>query len=397
MAMTPAVPGTTGRRPGPGGDATPWTRSDALVAVGAAVLDLIGFTLTSQATRGSVPVAGCLLVTVSALTLLARRRAPLPTLAAVLAAGLAGHLTWPVGQGFNAALTVALYSVVRARGPAVYVPAALVGAVLPLAAGRPWPRDVLLTLAGNGAAVLFVIAVGLGAGRWHREVEAHRGLLAERAVADERRRIAREMHDIVAHHMTTMRLMAGGARANLDRNPELSREALVTLEDLGRTALGEMRQLLDVLRAGDDTGAEPTSPQPGVADLERLVAESAGAGLPTGFEVRGASRPLPASVELTLFRVVQEALTNTRKHAGNGARARVLLVYGEDEAAVEVLDDGAGAPSGAVPPPGSGYGLIGMRERVALHGGSLETGFRDGAGYRVAARLPLPGEKGAGR
>ncbi|MDQ0986770.1 sensor histidine kinase [Streptomyces sp. V2I9] len=372
------------------GEAAPWTRNDALVAVGAAALDLIGFTLSSQDVQGFVPVAGCLLMTVSGLALLARRRAPLLTFGAVLAIGLAVHLSWPVGQGLNASMIVALYSVVRVRGAAVYVPAVLASAVLPLSAWASWSQDSFLTLAGNGAAVLFVVVAALVMNRWQQEVETHRRLLAERAVADERRRIAREMHDIVAHHVTTMQLMAGGARANLDRNPEIARDALVTLEGLGRTALHEMRQLLDVLRADGDTREASTAPQPGIADLGRIVAESNSAGLPTEFDVRGTPRQLPEGMQLTVFRIVQEALTNARKHAGSGARARVRLTYGDHETVVDVRDDGEGTARGFASAPGSGYGLIGMRERVALHGGTLRTGRGEGPGYRVTARLPLP-------
>ncbi|MFD3905934.1 sensor histidine kinase [Streptomyces californicus] len=377
------------------GEAPPWTRNDALVAVGAAALDLIGFTLSSQDAQGFVPVTGCLLMTVSGLALLARRRAPVLTFAAVLVLGLTVHVSWPVGQGLNASMIVALYSVVRVRGAAVYVPALLVAAVLPLTAWGPWSQGSLLKLAGNGAAVLFVVAAGLGMNRWQQEVDAHRRLLAERAVADERRRIAREMHDIVAHHVTTMQLMAGGARANLDRNPEVARDALVTLEGLGRTALHEMRELLDVLRTDGEARGSSTAPQPGVADLDRIVAESCEAGLPTAFEVRGAPRELPEGMQLTVFRVVQEALTNARKHGGNGARAHVRLTYGDHETVVDVRDDGAGKPGGPGPAAGSGYGQIGMRERVALHGGSLWTGRCEERGYLVTARLPLPKEEGA--
>jgi signal transduction histidine kinase len=396
MPTTPTAPTTRRDRPPPG-DALPWTRNDALVALAAAALDLVGFAVTSQSVQGFVPVVGCLLMTVSALALLARRRAPLLTFAAVLAVGLAVHLSWPVGQGFNAAMIVALYTLVRARGPAVYVPAALVSAALPLVGREPWSQGALLRLAGNSAAVVFVVVAGLAMNRWDQEVEARRRLVAERALADERRRIAREMHDIVAHHVTTMVLMGGGARANLDRNPEATRDALVTLEGLGRTALHEMRQLLDVLRADDEAREDTTAPQPGIADLERIVAEAGAAGLPTEFEVRGEPRPLPTGMQLTVFRVVQEALTNTRKHAGTGAHARVRLTYGEQGTTVEVVDDGAGTASGLGTAPGSGYGLIGMRERVALHGGSLESGRREGQGYRVTARLPLPEEQGAQR
>ncbi|MCW5254490.1 histidine kinase [Streptomyces sp. SHP 1-2] len=394
MPTSPAAPAARHSRPFSGGTVS-WTRDDVLVAVGAAALDLIGFVLTSQDVQGFVPVAGCLPMAVSVLVLLLRRRAPVLAFVAVLAVGLAVHLSWPVGQGFNAAMVVALYSLVRLRGPAVYVPASLVSAVLPLVAQVPWSRASFLNLAGNCAGVLLVVVAGLVVGRWRREVEANRGLLAERAVADERRRIAREMHDIVAHHVTTMRLMAGGARANLDRDPEVVRDALVTLEGLSGAALHEMRQLLDVLRADGEARETTAVPRPGVADLERIVAESCAAGLPTEFEVRGPLRQLPAGMQLTVFRVVQEALTNTRKHAGSGARARVCLTYGERETTVEVLDGGDGAAEGSVSVPGSGYGLIGMRERVALHGGLLETGRCEGRGYRVAARLPLPADEGA--
>ncbi|MFI9018644.1 sensor histidine kinase [Streptomyces griseus] len=394
--MPPAHAEPTAKIGTPHCDEAPWTRNDALVAMGATALDLLGFTLSSQEAQGFVPLTGCLLMTVSGLALLARRRAPVLTFATILALGFSVHLSWPVGQGLNATTIVALYSVVRVRDAAVYVPAVLVGALLPLAAWEPWSQSALLKLVGNGTAVLFVVTAGLVMNRWQQEVDAHRRLLAERAVADERRRIAREMHDIVAHHVTTMQLMAGGARANLDRKPEVARDALVTLEGLGRTALHEMRQLLDVLRADGDAREVSTAPQPGIADLDRIIAESCAAGLPTEFDVRGATtRQLPGGMQLTVFRVVQEALTNARRHAGSGARTHVRLTYGDHETVVDVRDDGEGMAGGPGPVPPSGYGLIGMRERVALHGGSLSAGRCEGRGYRVTARLPLPKEEGA--
>ncbi|MFD0629966.1 sensor histidine kinase [Streptomyces sanglieri] len=214
-------------------------------------------------------------------------------------------------------------------------------------------------------------------------------------MADERRRIARELHDIVAHHITTMQLMAGGARANLAR-PEVVRDALVTLESSGRLALREMRQLLDVLRAGDDPESAPSQPQPGVDDLDRLVAESRLAGLPTEFSVHGAQRPLPPTVGLTVFRVAQEALTNARKYAGT-AHASVRLTYGQDRVTVEVRDDGGSTPpqEGASSVGSGGYGLIGMRERVALHGGTLAVGPQADGGFAVVADLPLATDEAA--
>ncbi|MFD0571987.1 sensor histidine kinase [Kitasatospora gansuensis] len=196
------------------------------------------------------------------------------------------------------------------------------------------------------------------------------------------------MHDIVAHHITTMQLMAGGARANL-ADPEVAREALVTLESSGRLALREMRQLLDVLRTDDEPESTPALPQPGAEDLDRLVAESRLGGLPTEFGVHGPVRPLPPTVGLTVFRIVQEALTNTRKYAGT-AHASVRLTYRQDGVTVEVRDDGGEAPPPAGP---GGYGLIGMRERVALHGGTLTVGPRPDGGFGVLAELPLTAEE----
>ncbi|HZF91540.1 sensor histidine kinase [Streptomyces sp.] len=391
MPMTRPGPGAPGTRRR--GDALPWTRNDALVAVGAACIDLIGFTLSSQHDLGHVPVGGCVLTVVSALPLLARRRAPLLVLAAVLLLGIALNLTVPMAQHFSAAVTVGLYTVVRGHRPAVAAAAALAAVAGPMVGQKSWPRPPLVDVLGTVAAALLVVLAATVVNRWHRDAEAHRRLLADRAVAAERRRIARELHDIVAHHITTMQLMAGGARSVLARDPEAAREALVTLEGAGRMALREMRQLLDVLRAGDEADEEPTAPQPGVADLDRVVAEARRAGLPTVLEVRGEDRPLPPSLGLTVFRIVQEALTNARRHAGSGARAVVRLTYAPDGLVVDVADDGRGADAGFT--DGAGYGLIGMRERVMLHGGALRAGPLDEGGFHVSARLPLTADERA--
>ncbi|MGW1161046.1 sensor histidine kinase [Streptomyces sp. NPDC002513] len=396
MSTTRSVPGAH-EAPGaaPGGDVLPWTRHDALVAVGAAAIDLIGFGLTSQADQGQVPAVGYVLLVLSALPLLARRRLPVPTLGAVLLFGLVLNLTVPMAQHFNATVAVALYTVVRSRGPAVAVPAALVAVTVPLVGQTPRPGVV--DLCGTASAGALVSAAALVMNRWERNIAANRRLLADRAVADERRRIARELHDIVAHHITTMQLMAGGARANLGGDRAVVEDALVTLEKSGRVALREMRQMLDVLRTGDEPAETPTAPQPGVGDLERVVAESCRAGLPTVLDVRGEDRPLSPGLSLTVFRIVQEALTNAHKHAGE-ARASVRLAYGPDAVTVEVSDDGAGVPAGFRGPgagAGSGYGLIGMRERALLHDGTLEAGPLTDGGFRVTARLPLTADEGS--
>ncbi|MFD4538088.1 sensor histidine kinase [Kitasatospora sp. NPDC058397] len=385
----------------PRADGLPWTASDALVAVGSAALDLLGYSIGSP--DGSQPIAltALVLLVLAAMPLLTRRRYPLASLTGVLALGLALNLSGPVPQHFNCTLCIALFAVARSRGLVVAAPAALVAAVVPLLGrGHPLPPP-LSRAASNVLAAALVIAAAEALKRWQHAVEVRRRLLADRAVAQERRRIARELHDIVAHHITTMQLMAGGARANLGGDTEVVRDALVTLEGSGRMALREMRQLLDVLRAGDEPEESPSEPQPGVGHLGRLVEESRRAGLPTEFAVLGEERPLPPSTGLAVFRIVQESLTNTRKHAGR-ARARVRLTYHPDRITVEVSDNGTAAPAdtlvgalagagGAAGPRAgrTGYGLIGMRERVALQGGSMVAGAVDGGGFRVVASLPV--------
>ncbi|MFB7122138.1 sensor histidine kinase [Kitasatospora sp. NPDC056273] len=389
-----------------GGDAVPWTRDDALVAVAAAALDLVGYSLGSVSGDGGpggggATALGVVLIVLPALPLLFRRSHPVSALAAVLALGAAENLSAPPSTHFGFALSVALYSVARVRTApvtALMSGATAVVTLLNQSHGRlPTGANVLSAV----LAVAVVVGTAVVVNRWQQQVAAHRRLLADRAVAEERRRIARELHDIVAHHITTMQLMAGGARANLGGDTEVVRDALVTLESSGRMALREMRQLLDVLRADEEPEAVPSPPQPGADDLDRIVDESRLAGLPTEFEVSGRPRPLPPTVGLTVFRIVQESLTNTRKHAGP-ASAHVRLTYRPDRVTVEVRDDGAGTGTGPAGAAGgttagaaarTGHGLIGMRERVTLHGGTLETGGLATGGYRVAASLPLaPGE-----
>jgi signal transduction histidine kinase len=378
----------------PRGAEPPWTRNDALVAGGACVMNLLSYVFFSAPDgRYDVRATGFLLVALAAVPLLARRTHPVTVLAAVLALDVTATLVVPLPSHFGAVLIVALYSVARARTGWVTAAAAVATVSLTLLSqsdGRipPW-RDVVTPL----LTALLVVGTALVINRWQREVAANRQLLADRAVADERRRIARELHDIVAHHITTMQLMAGGARANL-AEPEVVREALTALESSGRLALSEMRQLLDVLRADDEPQDSPSLPQPGVDGLDRLVAESGLAGLPAEFSVHGSPRPLPPTVGLTVFRIVQEALTNARKHAGR-ARASVELTYRRDSVTVEVRDDGGETSTQATASGPGGFGLIGMRERVALHHGTLAVGPRADGGFAVVADLPLTTDQAA--
>ncbi|MFE5300623.1 sensor histidine kinase [Streptomyces sp. NPDC056632] len=384
-AVAPGSSAARSRRRGSG----LWSQHDGLVAVGAAAVDLVGFTVTSQMDQGHVPAAGCLVVVGASLLLVARRRAPLCVLAGVLVMNLSLNWFSAVGQHYGAATVVALFTAVRHHRAAVGA-LAVAGCIALLQFVHPFlPARSLLDFAGNATSGLFVAGAAVAVDRWQRNAETHRRLLADRAVADERRRIARELHDIVAHHLTTMQLLAGGARANLDRSPETAREALITLEGSGRTALHEMRHLLDVLRAGDENDeGEATAPQPGIDDLDRIVEDSRRAGLPTALTTEGDPRTLPPSVALAVFRIVQEALTNARKYAGQGAKVDVRLTYAPQEVRVSVTDDGR-LPDHQPAARGSGYGLMGMRERVALHGGTLHAGPGDG-GFTVRARLPLP-------
>ncbi|WP_282697537.1 histidine kinase [Streptomyces sp. CC208A] len=355
---------TDGTRPGTGSRDEGfrlWSRHDGLVAVGAAAVDLVGFTVTSQMDQGQVPVAGCLIAVAASLFLLARRRAPLGVLGGVLVVNLSLNWFSAVGQHYGAATVVALFTVVRHHRAAVGT-AAVAGCVTVLQFVHPGlPAPSLLEFVANLTSALFVAGAAVAVNRWQRNAETHRRLLADRAVAEERRRIAHELHDIVAHHLTTMQLLAGGARANLERSPETAREALVDLEGSGRTALHEMRHLLDVLRADDESGegdeGEATAPQPGVDDLDRIVEDSRRAGLPTTLTTDGEPRTLPPSVALAVFRIVQEALTNARKHAGHGARVDVRLSYTAHEVRVDVTDDGPRPGRPAM--RGSGYGLMG--------------------------------------
>ncbi|MFD4572945.1 sensor histidine kinase [Streptomyces sp. NPDC058417] len=223
-------------------------------------------------------------------------------------------------------------------------------------------------------------------------LEKEREAQAKVAVAAERARIARELHDVVAHNVSVMVVQADGAAYVLDAAPDQAKKALETISSTGRQALAEMRRLLGVLRTGEHQEGGEYVPQPDVEQIEDLVQQCRGSGLPVDFRIEGTPRPLPSGVELTAYRIVQEALTNTRKHGGPNAGASVRLVYFDDGLGLLVEDDGKGAPhelyeeGGA---DGAGHGLIGMRERVGMVGGTLDAGPRPGGGFRISALLPL--------
>ena len=221
-------------------------------------------------------------------------------------------------------------------------------------------------------------------------LERERDAQAKIAVAAERARIARELHDVVAHNVSVMIVQADGASFVMDSSPEQAKQALATIAGTGRQALEEMRRLLGLLRSAD-TGGEYV-PQPGVEQLPDLLDQVRSAGLPVAFEVEGEPRELPRGVELTAYRIVQEALTNARKHGGPQAAARVRIRFDDRGVGVLIEDDGRGASAQLARDGGQdgfGHGLIGMRERVGMVGGTLDAGPGANGGFRIDARLPL--------
>ncbi len=276
----------------------------------------------------------------------------------------------------------------------IWVPSLVLSAVV----GGPYRGDTALSpvyyvaFSALSALVSFLIGRTVATRRAYvaaledraRTAETSQQALTNQAVADERRRIARELHDVVAHHVSVMGVLATGSRRMLARDPAAADEALATIEETGRTALREMRRLLTVLRADAEPAGE-LAPQPGLAGVEGLVEQIREAGLPAVLKVEGVPGPLDPGVALTVYRIVQEALTNALKHAG-AAAVEVRLLFAPHELIVEICDTGRGPQlgSGAI-----GHGLLGMRERVMLYGGTLRTGPRPGGGYRVYAKIPV--------
>ncbi|WP_203454367.1 sensor histidine kinase [Jiangella aurantiaca] len=218
------------------------------------------------------------------------------------------------------------------------------------------------------------------------QAERERDQRAQLAAAEERSRIAREMHDVVAHNLSVIVVQADGGRYAGDHDPQAALDALKTIGDTGRGALAEMRRLLGVLRSTDDDGDGGTvRPQPGLGSLPELVTSVRQAGLPVELDVTGPPRPLPPGPSLAVYRVIQEALTNALKHAGPAARAKVALEFGAGRLTARVSDDGRGA---AAPSDGLGQGLAGMRERMTMYGGTVTAGPAAAGGWRVDLDLP---------
>jgi signal transduction histidine kinase len=374
---------------------------DSALALVAASLPMAFF--ASMPAPSGVPVAmlalGYVLVLLHTLPLVARRRFPGAVLAVCVASGLAITALGVPPSFLGPAMPVAVYSV-AAYGRRWVSLAGLVVAELGLAAVWLTPamleRSSFLFFMGF-IAVAWVLGHFVGDRQVYAaqleertaELEEAREELARRAVVEERLRLARELHDVVAHAMSVIAVQSGVGAHVADSRPEEVGKALAAIEVTSRGALEELRRLLGVLRQDSEVQAS-LMPVPGLANLDSLLAEVGKAGLAVRVRVEGTPLQLPAGVDLSAYRIVQEALTNVVKHAGP-AHAEVTIGYRDQEVTVEVTDDGRGA----VPPAsdgrvGTGHGLIGMRERVAAFGGDLQVGPRPGGGFRVAARLPLP-------
>lgn len=373
---------------------------DAVLAVALAVAGQLNlrFNLDNSTHYGS-DFATAVVVAVATLALAWRRRWPFATLCVVAGAiafpDLFGTLTFTL-WGHFAPLLVAAYTAARwCDGRLAVIGAVIIGATVAV---------VLLRVPATGSAGNVPFAVVPAAGlmiagrvlqRRHERVEElaeharrletdHAAEVAA-ALAAERSRIARELHDVVAHCVSVMVVQAGVSEAMLDGSPERAREPLQAVQETGQQAIAELARMLGLLRGGSADATNRLAPQPGAAQLPELIERLTASGLDVQLTTVGDLRPLPPGVDLTVFRIIQEALTNTLKHAGPGAKAHVELRYLPRSVEIEVTDTGPGTASVAE----GGHGLIGMSERVEVFGGSIDLGVRPEGGFRVFVALPV--------
>ncbi|WP_237102459.1 sensor histidine kinase [Nonomuraea sp. MG754425] len=320
------------------------------------------------------------------------RRRPLPALGLLLAATVFACVPLAVAEIPLAqflAVDAALYFIAAGHARRTGI-IALLGA-LTLLAGYLITRVLFGWPAGTSAelAVAMTAVIAWLVGHSVRQAREHADTLVAtataQAVADERLRISRELHDTVAHSIGVIALQAGAARRVIDTQPRRARQALGDIEEVGRETLSGLRRMLGVMRHGEQ--GQPLDSAPGLSDLDTLVATTTDAGVHVEVRRLGERRPLPPEIDVSAYRIIQEAITNVVRHAGT-SRCRVSIEYRDDELAVEVLDGGRGPRH----VPEGGYGLVGMRERVTMLRGSFSAGPRPEGGFRVTARLPLTAE-----
>ncbi len=345
--------------------------------------------------------------TVMCAALAFRRVRPVESFGVLVVAGLVQWATGLELTPYDLALLIGLYAV-SAYGPRwasrAGLAAGFLGVVLGTLRYETSAEDEPAAFVASAIALAATVVGAWAMGDVRRVRQAYVAELVERAhqaererdqraqlaAAEERSRIAREMHDVVAHNLSVIVVQADGGRYAGDHDPQAALDALKTIGDTGRGALAEMRRLLGVLRATDDADGGAIRPQPGLGSLPELVTSVRQAGLPVDLDVTGPPRPLPPGPSLAVYRVIQEALTNALKHAGPAARARVALVFGAERLTARVTDDGRGA---AAPSDGLGQGLVGMRERMTMYGGTVTAGPATGGGWRVDLDLPYGGGK----
>lgn len=385
-----------------------WLRRRPLVVDGA-IAALLMLALLPGSGAMQPDVVGVTLAVAQLLPLVWRRRHPVGVFTVISFACLAQLVLTDVPLTSNAGFLFALYTVSAYAQGRVRVVALMVGllgsALGPLDWSSNWvairePTFVMRPVAVLATFVVLTWTLGdlMRTRRAYvgeleeraRRLEVERDQQARLARAAERARIARELHDVVAHSLSIVVAQADGGLYAGEKDPKAAQSALATIGVTGRQALAEMRRLLGVLHSGGD--AAEMAPQPGLAQLPELVAQVRASGLPVELSIEGREPEISSGAELVVYRIVQEALTNTIRHAGPGARATVQVSYGADSVRVCVSDDGRGA---AAADDGQGRGIHGMRERVAVYGGTLSVGPRVGGGFEVVAELPLGSDKDA--
>lgn len=346
-----------------------------------------------------VDVPGVALLLLQTLPLAVRRVAPLGVLAviclAIVAYSAAGYQVVQAGTYSSLLAVYGVASLTDTRRG--IVGAAIIAAALAsfFATTRDDFGSVSIAITSGTWAVGWFVGTYVrirgeqaeAAGALVDRLEREQEVRAREAVADERARMARELHDIVGHALNLIVIQAAGARRVLESKPEIARDSLESIESVGREALSDMERMLGVMRAAGQ-GEPDLGPQPGLQQLDSLAAQVSEAGLLVEVTVEGRRSDLPASVELSAYRIVQESLTNALKHS-HGTRARVSIRYGPGALDIEIVDDGRGLTGQKAQSDRDGRGLIGMRERVAVFGGELTAGPMPAGGYRVRARLPL--------
>jgi signal transduction histidine kinase len=374
----------------------------AVAALGLSAAVLAGSDPVATALAGAEPVtevrepdiAAYVLVAIYSTLPIVRRRAPVVAVMGGLAAGLVfAAAKYPVA--LTPVVLLSVYTAAGALTPRrsrVLLAVALVFGIVGTTAS-PGPTDV-----GVPALILSAWLLGsyVGSRRAYiaelevknRLLEAARVELADRAVTDERLRIARELHDVVAHTMSVVAVHAGTGRMVAEEDPAAAREALATIESTTRSALAEMRRMLGILRRSDHEEPDALAPAPGLGDLDALVADVVQSGVTVEVRVEGDRPDVPPGIDLAAYRIVQEALTNVIKHAGR-VRATVAVRYDDTAVTVEVDDEGPAGSRSRSALGTTGHGVVGMRERVEMYHGELEVGPRAIGGFRVAARLPF--------